>query len=126
MVVSLLAYGATFSGQLSRANFLAEDLFRIKIFIEMLLFRDRLHSVNFFKRVVFWIKLIFQKSNVPYYILFLESYLFRAAFSRDATFYSSYLLRRVAFLQHIFSEELLFYSYASFSRLHFLLVIKCC
>ena len=79
MVVSLLAYCTTFSGQLSRANFLAEDLFRIKIFIERLLFRDRLHSVNFFKRVIFWKKLIFQKSNVPYYILFLESYLFRAA-----------------------------------------------
>ena len=79
MVVSLLAYGATFSGELSRANFLAEDLFRIKIFIEMLLFRDRLHSVNFFKRVIFWTTLIFQKSNVPHYILFLESYLFRAA-----------------------------------------------
>ena len=79
MVISLLAYGTTFSGQLSRANFLAEDLFRIKIFIERLLFRDRLHSVNFFKRVIFWKKLIFQKSNVPYYILFLERYLFRAA-----------------------------------------------
>ena len=40
---------------------------------------------------------------------------FRATtFSKDATFYSSYLFRRATFLQHTFSEELLFHSYTSY------------
>ena len=51
-----------------------------------------------------WKKLIFQKSNIPHYLLFLESCLFkRANFSKDATFYSSYHFRKATFLQHTFS-----------------------
>ena len=68
-------------------------------------------------------KLIFQKSNILHYLLFLESCFFRAAtFSKDGTFYSSYLFRRATFLQHAFSEELLFHSCASFPQLHFLFI----
>ena len=62
-----------------------------------------LHSINFFRKVTFWKNLIFQKSNVPHYLLFLESRAFRARnFSKDATFYSNYVFRRATFLQHTF------------------------
>ena len=65
-----------------------------------------LHSINVFKKAIFQKKIIFQKSNMPYYLPFLESCLFRAAtFSKDATFYSNSLFRRAAFLQFAFSKE---------------------
>ena len=44
-------------------------------------------------------------------------------FSEATTLYSSYLFRRATFLQHTFSEELLFHSYASSSQLHFLFIV---
>ena len=57
---------------------------------------------------------------------FRITYFFWAAtfwipFSSIATFYSSYIFRRASFLQHIFSEELLFHRYPSSPQLHFLL-----
>ena len=71
-----------------------------------------LYSICLFGKATFWKKLIFQKSNIPHYLLFLDSCLFIATtFSKDATFYSSYLFRRAAFLQHTFAEELLFHGY---------------
>ena len=64
-----------------------------------------MHSINIFRKATYWKKLIIQKSNTLYYILFLESYLFRAVtFSKEATF------RTAAFLQDNFSEELLFHT----------------
>ena len=46
----------------------------------------------------------------------------RLSFSKDATFYSSYLFRRATFSQHTFSEELLFHCYASSTQLHLLFI----
>ena len=74
----------------------------------------------FQKKARFWKRLLFQKSEIPHYLLFLESYLL-ISFSSIATFYSSYIFRRASFLQHTFSEELLFHRYPSFPQLHFLL-----
>ena len=66
---------------------------------------------------------IFQKSDIPHYLLFLESYHFWAAtFSKDVIFYRSYLFSRVTFSFHTFSEKLLFHSYASFPNLNFLFI----
>ena len=102
----------------------AFSLFRIKISKRALSSKQvLLHSINFFRKATFWKKLVFQKSNIPHYLLFLESCFFRAVtFSKDSTFYSSYLFKRATFLQHAFSEELLFHSYASFPQLHFLFI----
>ena len=52
---------------------------------------------------------------------FFRRVTFLMPFSSIATFYSSYIFRRPSFLQHTFSEELLFYRYPSFPQLHFLL-----
>ena len=79
-----------------------------------------LHNINLFRKVTFWKKLIFQNINfrITYFSWRPE---FRAtSFWKDATFYSSYLFRKATFLQHSFSEELLFHSYVSFWQLHFL------
>ena len=49
-----------------------------------------LQSIIFFRNATFWKKLIFLKSNIPHYLLSLESYTFRAAtFSKDVTYYGS-------------------------------------
>ena len=110
--------GHYFSEQL----FFSEELFRIKISIKELLFKAGT-SAQHQPSQPFWKKLVFQKSNIPHYVLFLGSCLFRAAtFSKDATFYGSYLFRSATFWQHTFSEELLFHSYASFPQLHFLFI----
>ena len=78
-----------------------------------------LHIINFLRKAIYWKKLIIQKSNTLYYLLFSKSSFFRAAaFSKDAAFYSIYVFRRPAFLQLTFSEELIFHSYGSFPRLH--------
>ena len=63
----------------------------------------------------------FVENQFPhYYLLFLENCLSRATtFWKDHTFYRSYLFKRATFLQHAFSEEFLFHSYASFPQLHF-------
>ena len=52
--------------------------------------RVLLHSMHVFRKATFWKKLTSQKSNIPHYLLFLESYVFGVAtFSKDATFYGS-------------------------------------
>ena len=66
--------------------FLTEELFRIKISTAELLFPSRCFCTAsmFSEKLLFGKKLTFQKSNIPHYLLFLESYLFRAAtFSKD-------------------------------------------
>ena len=96
-----------------------KDIYRSVTFLKQV----PLHSINFYKRAIFWKKRIFQKSNIPHYPLFLESYLFRVAtFSKYVIFCSSYLFRRATFSQHNFSEDLLFHSYASFPQLQFLFI----
>ena len=65
------------------------SLFRIKISKKRVTFSKQvlLHNINFFRKGILWKKLIFQRSNILYYTLFLESYLFRAATSsKDGTF----------------------------------------
>ena len=101
------------------------SLFRIKISKKELLFQSRYFCTvsTFSEKLYFGKKLIFQKSNIPHCLLFLESCFFRAPiFSKDGTFCSSYLFRRATFLQHTFSEKLLFHSYASLPQLHFLFI----
>ena len=105
----------------------SEELFKIKISKKELLFQSRYFytASAFSEKLHLGKKLIFQKSNIPLYLLFLESCHFRAtAFSKDATFYSRYLFRRATFLQHTFSKELLFHSYDSFPQLHLLFIRK--
>ena len=63
----------------------------------------------FFRKAKFSITYFFWRAN------------FLTLFSSIATFYSSYIFRRASFLQHTFSEELLFHRYPSFPQLHFLL-----
>ena len=50
---------------------------------------------NFFRRVTFWKKLIFQKSNIPHCLLFLDSYFFRVATFSEHTFFRKLLLQFV-------------------------------
>ena len=88
-------------------------LFRIKISEKELLFQGRhlVHRNGFFGKTTIWKKLTFQKTNISHFLLFLEGCFFKVAtFSKDGTFYSSYLFRRATFTQHTFSEEVLFYS----------------
>ena len=60
-----------------------------------------LHCINFLRRATFWKTVIFQKSNIPHYLLFLENYLFIVAtFSKDV----------IPSIEATFSEELLFYN----------------
>ena len=69
------------------ATFLLEELFRTKSSKEGLPFRGRYFCTTptFSEKLHFG--KIFQKSNIPHYLLFLESYFFRVAtFLKDATF----------------------------------------
>ena len=83
------------------ATFSAEEMFRMKISTEELLFWSRCYCTALtFQKSYFLEKANFQKSNIPHYPLFLESYFFRATtFSKNFILYSSYL-----------SEELLFHN----------------
>ena len=63
----------------------------------------------FFRKAKFSITYFFWRAN------------FLTLFSSIATFYSSYIFRRASFLQHTFSEGLLFHRYPSFPQLHLLL-----
>ena len=64
------------------------SLFRIKIYKKELFFQSRYFCTisTFLEKK----EKIFKKSNIPYYLFFLESCFFKAAaFSKDDTFYSS-------------------------------------
>ena len=102
-------------------NFLLEELFKIKVFTEKLLFQSRYFcapSPYPHHRGTFWKMLIFHKSIILQHLLFLESYFFIVAtFSKDLTFHSSYFSRKASSSQHTFSEEILFHSYAFFPHL---------
>ena len=105
------------------ATFLAEKLLRIKISTEELLCRRSYFCISFFRGALSSKKLIFQKRNIPLFLLFPKSYLFRAVtFSKGTTFCSSYFFRRATFSQHTFSEEFLLHSHASSQQLHLLFI----
>ena len=115
---------------LRRGDFLKQLLFGTAIFFgrtkkiskKELLFQSFLTALTFSEKLYFG-KNYFSENHFPHYLLFLESCLFRAiTFSKGTSFYNSYLFRRATFLQHTSSEELLFYSYGSFSQSHFLFI----
>ena len=100
-------------------------LFWIKISKKELLIQSRYFCTvsTFPEKLHFGKSYIFHKSNISHYLLFLDSCPFRAAtLSKYGTFYSSYLFKRATFLQHTFSEELLFHCYASFPQPQFLFI----
>ena len=74
----------------------------------------------FQKKVRFWKRLLFQKSKILHYLLFSESYFFNVFFINRYILYPLHF-QKSFFLQHAFSEELLFHRYPSFLQLHFLL-----
>ena len=102
--------------------FLAKELFRKKDIYRRTTFSKLfLHIINFFRKATFWKKLLIQKSNALYYLLFLESCLFRAAaFSKDATFYSitfsgDLLFYKILFRKsYYFTATLPFHSYTTY------------
>ena len=79
-----------------------------------------LHSINFFREDTFSKKLIFQKRNIPYYLIFwratfLERLLFQMTLSSIAATFSEEPLSQNVFLQKS-------YSYASSPQLHILFI----
>ena len=107
---------------LSGTAIFLEELFRIKISKKELPFQSRYFCTApiFSEKPHFGKKLIFQKMNfrITYFFwraVLLEQLLFQKALPSN----SSYLSRRATFLQHSFSEELLFHSCGSFPLLHF-------
>ena len=107
------------------ATFLVEELFRIEISTEELLFWTRYFGtiLTLSEKLHFWKSCFFRQEifRITYFLLraiFFED----AASSKEGIFYSSYRFRRTAVLQHTFSEELLFHLYASFPQLHFLFI----
>ena len=82
-----------------------KDIYRSATFSKQVL----PHTINFSWRATFWKKVIFQKSNIPHYLLLAESYLFRVAnFSKDTTFYSSYLFRKATIYNILFQKSYYF------------------
>lgn len=66
-----------------------------------------------FKTATFHKKIIFQKRNILYHLLFLESHFFRAAiFSKDPTFHSSFFTLELFFRNLLFKK--MFYFTATF------------
>ena len=107
---------------LSGTAIFLEELFRIKISKKELPFQSSYFCTAsiFSEKPHFGKKLIFQKMNfrITYFFwraVLLEQLLFQKAPPSN----SSYLFRRATFLQHSFSEELLFHSCGSFPLLHF-------
>ena len=57
-------------------NFLAQLPFETATYIRATFSKQiLLHNKNFFRKAKFWKKLLFQKSNIVYYLFFLEGYL---------------------------------------------------
>ena len=69
-----------------------------------------LRSINFFRRVTFWKKLISRKCNIPHCLLFLDTYFFRVA---------TFLKKNLLSIAATFSEELLFYNILFPKRYYF-------
>ena len=104
--------------------FFSEELFRIKISKKELLFQSRyffLHSINLFRKVTFWKKLIFQKINfrVTYFFwraVFLEQLLFQKTLpSIAATFSEELLFYNILFQKsYYFTATVPFHSYTTY------------
>ena len=86
------------------------SLFRIKISKKELLFQSR-YSTQYQK--------ILEKANFSE-----KRYSALPTFSGELLFQSNCLFKRATFLQHAFSEMLLFHSYASFPQLHFFFICQ--
>ena len=82
-----------------------KEIYRTATFSKQVL----LHSMNILGKAAFWKKLIFQKSNIPYYPIFMESYIFRAATFQKSYFFTTYLFRTVT------NSQLRFLPTATFS-----------
>ena len=67
-------------------------------------------SISFYRRATISKKLIFQKINIPDYLLFLESYLFRAA-----TFQRTLPSVAATFSEEVLSHNILFQKSCSFT-----------
>ena len=112
-------YEVLYGSYLSEQLIFLEELFRIRISKNELLFQSRYFCTasTFSQKSYIFEKTDFSENHFPYYLLFLESCLFRATtFSKYATFIGSCLFGRVTFFQHSFSGELLFQSYGSFRQ----------
>ena len=67
------------------------------------------------RRATFCKKLVFQKINIPHYLLFLKNYLFIVAtFSKDVNFCSSYVSRRATFSKQVPLRTINFFRRATF------------
>ena len=76
-----------------------------------------LRTINFFRRATFWKKLIFQKSNITHYLLYLENYLFVVAtvLSIAATFSEEPLFHNILFQKsYYFTATLPFQNHPSY------------
>ena len=68
-----------------------------------------LRSINLFRRVTFWKKLIFWKCNIPYYLLFLDSYFFRvAAYLKDLLSIAATVSEQLLFHKIFFQKRYYF------------------
>ena len=67
-----------------------------------------LHCINFFKKAKFWKKLLFQKSNIPHYLFFLDGYLFHNFFINRYLLQKSYIFTTYLFRGVTISQEPLF------------------
>ena len=67
------------------------------------------------RRATFCKKLVFQKINIPHYLLFLKNYLFIVAtFSKGVNFCSSYVSRRATFSKQVLLRNINFFRRATF------------
>ena len=118
LLVSYFFRTVTFSQKLFVQLFWWRNLFRMKVSTEELVFgsMDFGTAFSFFRitilmyffenRTFFKNRLIFQKSNIPYHLLFQKNCFFRVAtFSIGLIFHNSYLFREATFPRHNSSED---------------------
>ena len=95
-----------------RATFLMQVLLHINNFFRTDTFSTKvlLQKRHFFRTATLLEKLFFHESNIPHYLLFLESHIserIRPNFPQQVLFQKNY------FSKHTFSEKILFHSYVS-------------
>ena len=96
----LLFQSKTFTEQPLTGSSLGQLLFEIGIVYNKNIYiratfskQVLLHSISFFRRATFWKMIVFQKRNIPYCLLFLESYLLRAPTFSDELLYHNILFQ---------------------------------
>ena len=92
------------------ATFLEEELLRMKMSVEDLLFQSRFFCTESQVFLLhFGKRRIFQKSNIPHYLFFLERHLFRAAIAEKVYFFKRcYLLQQLPFFRSAIFYDMLF------------------